>query len=114
MIAKMAPNPQYSFLPIVILKSLRSLPIPTDPRASALRALLLSVKRKLDYFGCFFCSRFEVPLLQSVERRIDEQRTSPNDSRVRHVAVGCDGGLNFDLPGDVHLFSKRRIFRGDL
>src|ERR1700683_1478661 len=64
MTASMAPNPQYSFLPMVMFQSLR-FPVPMSPCAMRRAALLrLSVELELDDFRAFLCRRLEVPFLQ--------------------------------------------------
>ena len=85
----------------------------TSRRANALTALILSAERKLNDFHGFFWPRFKPPLLHSIERRIDQQRTSADDFCVRDMAVCRNGDFNLDLARHVHLLGQRRIFRRD-
>src|ERR1700733_4607032 len=111
MTAKMAPNPQYNFLPMVMFKSLR-FPVPMSPCAIARVALLgLSVEREFDDFHAFLRRRLEVPLFHSIERRVHQERAAAHHLRGYHVSVCCDRRLDFHLAGHVHLLCQWRIVR---
>src|ERR1700735_2329702 len=108
MIARMAPNPTYSFLPIVMLKSLRS--PPAEPPARVAK-LLLPAKFELDHFRGVLRSRLETPFLDGVERGVAQQRAAADHLCVQHVSISRNRGFDLDLARDVHLLGKRRIVR---
>src|ERR1700733_4120054 len=111
MTANMAPNPQYSFLPMVMFKSLR-FPVPISPCAIKRVALLcLSVEGELDDFRAFLCRRLEVPFLQRIQRRVHEQRAATHHLGGHDVSVRRNHRLNLHLAGHVQLLRERRIVR---
>src|SRR5580658_2079930 len=87
MTASMAPNPQYSFLPMVMFKSLR-FPVPMSPCAmERVASLRLSVEGELDDFRAFLCRRLEVPFLDRLQSRVHQQWTAAHDLRGHDMSI---------------------------
>src|SRR6202034_2738251 len=111
MTASMAPNPQYSFLPMVMFKSLH-FPVPMSPRAMERVALLrLSVEGELDDFRAFLGRWLEVPFLHRLERRVHQQRAAAHHLGGHDMSVRRDRRFDLHLAGHVHLLRERRIVR---
>src|SRR5271156_3826942 len=92
MIATIAPNPEYNFLPIVITKSLH-LPRALWP-SSGLQVPRLArwiLELELDDLHGVFRSRLEFPFLHGVHSGRDEHRASSHNFRVADLPVRRDG-----------------------
>src|ERR1700689_2279270 len=99
MIATIAPNPEYNFLPIVITKSLHS----RDRETAGLRVPLLAVRileLEFDNLDSLFRARLEFPFLDRVNRGRGEHWASAHDLGAADFAVGGDGDFHFDFSAD--------------
>src|SRR5258708_35935152 len=71
------------------------------------RAVLL-LKIEFNHLRRLFRRGFELPFLDRLLTRLDENRVSAQGARRLHAAIGGDDDFDFDFAGDVHPASELR------
>src|SRR5260370_39606795 len=118
--ASIVPNPIYSFLPIVIAKTLRSPSAKWTSSARSCRAPMscrhsvASGKLKFNCLCALFWSRGELPFLDRVHAGLNQQGMSTHSACALHPAVRRNDHFDLDLAGHVHPPGKFRVRRPHL